>query len=449
MKRIMFVVMVVLLALGKVYASEDPNIRIGITNGNTSTNTNTNGNTNNNDNKNSNTNTGSGTATAITYGNFPEVGFVGFLNPGTPIVGSDFRFYYKDLYSRLDVQRIETMRWGFHFSDLWPTKWGGRVQYTPERDPLPENNDAIHLMHYWPEDVINPGDEILGSVEVFGEPNWTDAPFLGEAAFACKANTMTRRIAVSYTQYIDGVTLGGSVGASGTTAGVSDSSGYAVAGGAVLGKNRVRAEKVARFRVLCMNDGPLYLPAPKKPCPPKVETTPPPPPPAEVKKPCPPKAEPAPKVCSDERLAKIFKKIRETEVLIKGDKKKGIKGCPTWCKRNMCLHAKQGNNYMNAFACTREMKYIHLAIKQFEIAERNFFYSGLYAQHNAEIDAFVAAEIDRGLASAIYARDKAVDAYYKVTWEKQRIIRSRFVVKHEMIIKVRERLESFSTEINP
>ena len=301
-------------------------------------------------------------SSAVIYGNLPEVGFVGFLNPGTPIVGTEWKFYYSPLYARLSVKKIDKMRWGFHFLDLMPTKWGGRVQFTMEGEKLQDNQDDILVMNYWPEIASNPGDEVLGTSIVVGEPDWSDQAFLGEAAKACKDETMTRRIAISYSEYIDGITVGASIGMSGSTAEVSKGSGFVIASGAMVGKNKTRAERVRRVKVLCMNDGPLYLigkkPAPAQPAPPVV-----------VEKPCPPKA------CNPDG---IWAQINEL--------KRRIALCTQFCFNNLQLRSALGEKYIDLAVCTGDKQYLNDANKNFEIAERNYAAGILLAGRLSESD---------------------------------------------------------------
>ena len=311
-------------------------------------------------------------ASAVVYGNLPEVGFVGFLPTGTPIVGTEWKFYYSSLYARLSVKKIDKMRYGFHFSDLWPGKWGGRVQFTPEGERLQENKTDIELMQYWPEGLPpgtgNAGDEVLGSVIVVGEPDWSDQAFLGDAAYACKTETMTRRIAVSEAEYIDGVTVGASIGLSGSTAEASNGAGFVIASGAMVGKNKTRAERVRRFKVLCMNDGPLYLPPCKKETP-KTEPTPVKSVEPEKEKPCQPK-------CDVSVYERIVAELQESNL-----EHDGIRWCKWPGRNNESLRFRKGTAYEQWYFCERsngkrkeEVSYLlDLSDNEFGAGERDYF----------------------------------------------------------------------------
>lgn len=327
---------------------------------------------------------------AIVQGNLPEVGFVSFMAPGTPIVGSEWKFYYSNLYSRLSVKKIEKMRYGFHFSDLWPGKWGGRVQFTLEGESLSANSDDISVMHYWPEIAANPNDEVLGTSIVVGEPDWSERAFLGEALAACKSETMTRRVAIAYSEYIDGVTVGASLGLSGSTAEASNGSGFVIASGAMVGKNKTRAERVARVKVLCMNDGPLYLPP----------TAPPPAPAPPVAAP------PSEQVCD----------IDAIWVRIKIALKKIVK-CTTWGWENLQHRRDAAEGYVEMYACTHEEKYLVEAIKHFGMAEKNYNHpkgQRSIRAHQREADAIMAKiYFDWAVAVKITKGDKAVRKFIR------------------------------------
>ncbi|KKQ45570.1 MAG: hypothetical protein US63_C0014G0002 [Candidatus Moranbacteria bacterium GW2011_GWC2_37_8] len=365
----------------------------------------------------------SSSATTIVRQNLPEVGFVGFLNPGTPIVGTEWKFWYKKIHSRLTMKKIGMAHYGFHLSDLWISNWGGRVEFTPQGESLPRNNDDVLVAHYWPEDLPNEGDEILGSVIVVGKADVDDIAFVTDGALACKDQTMTRRIAVSEAEYIDGATIGGSIGLSGSAARAADASGAVFATGGMLGKTKTRAERVRRVKVLCMNDGPLYLTVP---------------PPAEKFTPA-----PTPEVaCNVEVYLKIIRKAE-----------KEIATCWRYSYNNFFWQLEAARNNVNAFICTGDKGYLGIAMNHYYMAELNYIH-GFDIKKYADSDAMI-AEVEYGLASAFYARDGHVNNYWvapKVVVhmnKKKNTPKSVAVTAYEKreIMKIRRTLERYSTHL--
>lgn len=187
---------------------------------------------------------------------------------------------------------------------------------------------------------------------------------------------MTRRIAIAYSEYVDGVTVGASIGLSGSTAEASNGSGFVIASGAMVGKNKTRAERVRRVKVLCMNDGPLFLPPVPTPAPPVVVSPPP--------------VLPSPLICNP---SKIWTMIKRAE--------RAIIACTTWCYENLVNRRDAAEANIDMYACTHNVKFLkdtyyegsirhEGALHHFEKAEQNYKLGGHSIQkHQVKADAIM------------------------------------------------------------
>lgn len=64
--------------------------------------------------------------------------------------------------------------------------------------------------------------------------------------------------------------------------------------------------------------------------------------------------------------------------------KEEIKECKRFCFNNLTLRSKLGDIYINLYVCTGDRKYLEMAIKEYEIAERNYLRGhDIYARQTA------------------------------------------------------------------
>jgi len=349
---------------------------------------NENNNTNNVDVNTTVDNTATGGAATINFTNprqfLQAPDMATFLAPGTPILDTEWRFFYSKMYAKMSVKQIEKMQYGFSFSSLWPGNWGGRVQFTMMGESLPENEDDVYLMGYWPFTNSNVGDVVLGTAIVVGKPDWTEAAFIGDAMDACKDYTGTRRVAIVTSVSVDGITTGASIGGSGAVSAVTNgSTGTAFAAGGLLGRNRTHADRITKVQIACMNDGFPYLV--DKEYPPSalavVKTAP-----AVKPEPTPivvvtttPVVEQQPGACGTEQILMRIKEL-EREVL----------KCTQYCFNNLQLRYALGDANIDLYVCTGDKKYLRNAMYHYGVAERNFRQGYDISAHKAEANQIMA-----------------------------------------------------------
>jgi len=303
---------------------------------------------------------------------FPGTG--SFLFSGIPIDGGGWQMYCPPVYKKLSVKEVESMKRKFQLSDLWPWNWGSRIRTVRKKEGLPANGDDISCTYYWPKAFAHPGDDVLSIVRIMGEPNWPDEAYLGMAESACKTESGSRRVAMRARIHKDGVTVGSSIGLGGATAKVvgGGDEGVAFAAGGQLGTNRTRVEDYVELEALCLNDGPTdpnpnWFPKPEKEKPASVP---------EAKAPAPPTGL---NVCDEKPILKRIEELVQK-----------IKECTQFCFANLGFRRALGDAYVDMYVCTGDREYLHEAIKQYQIAERNYKQGHDISAHKAEADRIIA-----------------------------------------------------------
>lgn len=303
---------------------------------------------------------------------FPGTG--SFLFSGFPIDGGKWNVYCPPVYKKLSVQEVENMKRKFQLSDFWPWNWKSRIHSAKIGESLPSNGDDISCAGYWPKVVAYPGDKVLSTARILGDPNWPEEAFLGMAEATCKEESGSRRVAMRARILKDGVTIGSSVGLGGATSKVvgGGDEGVAFAAGGQLGTNRTRVEDYIEFEVLCLNDGPTepdpnWFPRKEEAKPlsvPVVE-----PQPEEPKKP----------VCEAD---KIRERIADLE--------KKVQDCKLFCFNNLEYRRALGDAYVDLYVCAGGLENLRQAIEHYQIAERNYLNGKDIRAHQAEADAIIA-----------------------------------------------------------
>ena len=320
---------------------------------------------------------------------FPGMG--SFLFSGFPIDGGKWNVYCPPVYKKLSVKEVESMKRKFQLSDFWPWNWKSRIHSAKIGESLPSNGDDISCTGYWPKVMAYPGDKVLSTARILGDPNWPEEVFLGMAEATCKAESGSRRVAMRARILKDGVTVGSSVGIGGAASKVvgGGDEGVAFAAGGQLGTNRTRVEDYIEFEVLCLNDGPT------EPDPnwfPKKEEPKPAPAPVVEK----PKPEPT---CDAD---KIRERIAELE--------KKVQGCKLFCFNNLGYRRALGDAYIDLYVCVGDKENLRKAIEHYQIAERNYQSGHDIRAHQTEADAIIAQVYYNwaGCIRKLYGRDAAL-----------------------------------------
>ncbi|MDP1884150.1 MAG: hypothetical protein Q8L10_02175 [Candidatus Moranbacteria bacterium] len=274
-------------------------------------------------------------------------GYGRFVNPGTTIQSGQWQIYCPPVYRKLSMGEVESMKRKFQGSDIFPWNWKSRIHSTIlVSGYVSSSSGDVYLMDYWPKAVALPGDKVLATTRVLGDPNWPEEAFLGMGAAECRSISGASRMAMRSRTHIDGVTVGKSIGLGGAGAKVSSNSGVAFAAGGQLGNNRTKEEDYVEFEILCMNDAP---PPPEQP----VVEEELPPTPAPVK----------PEICDPEKYRVEIERIRKILV-----------HCKKPCFNNELLRKQLGDAYRQLFECLgrTDCTLIEKAIEQYQIAERDF-----------------------------------------------------------------------------
>ncbi|MDO8241193.1 MAG: hypothetical protein Q7T51_04405 [Candidatus Moranbacteria bacterium] len=207
-------------------------------------------------------------------------------------------------------------------------------------------------------------------------------------------------------------TYGNSLGLSAAASEVGSKTGTAAAVGGQLGNNRVRNERYWEAEAVCLSDeyAAFLVTSPpvkaeKKPLadekpvtstpladtrseertinvnvtcksePALATTTPAVPPPAKI-------AEPPCSKCSNETITKF------NELLKKHSDE--IDGCDRWSFYNMTKRLERAHDYIELYACTRDVKYLRLAENDYQIAESNHQLGWDISKHQVEADKLMA-----------------------------------------------------------
>ncbi len=183
--------------------------------------------------------------------------------PGYFFDSGKWQLYRPAAYATLTMDEINNMAKGGGCGEMTFT----RLQ---DDNVIPENNDPISIIVWWPKSTNFNGDKVLGVAKVMGK-SWMEPEehYLGCVLKEAKKKTHTRRVAILAREVKEGVTkgrsIGGGAGYSRIINQASDNDPVAVATGGVFGTNRVRAEEKPEFYVLSMNDGSTELPLTPEP----------------------------------------------------------------------------------------------------------------------------------------------------------------------------------------
>ncbi|MEK7598592.1 MAG: hypothetical protein AAB487_02550 [Patescibacteria group bacterium] len=321
---------------------------------------------------------------------FPGTG--SFLFSGFPIDGGKWNVYCPPVYKKLSVNEVENMRMKFQLSNFWPWNWKSRIHKAKIGESLPGNTDDVSCTAYWPKAIAYPGDKVLSTARILGDPNWPEEAFLGMAEATCKAESGSRRVAMRTRILKDGVTVGNSVGIGGAASKVvgGGDEGVAFAAGGQLGTNRTRVEDYVEFEVLCLNDGPTE---PAESWFPKKDDSKPASPAVEKPKP------EEPKPCDAD---KIRERISELE--------KKVQSCKLFCFNNLGYRRALGDAYVDLFICVGDKENLRKAIEHYQIAERNYLQGHDIKSHQAEADGIIAQVYYNwaGCIRELYGREAAM-----------------------------------------
>lgn len=287
-------------------------------------------------------------------------GFTDFLGSGIALRNDEWRNYCPPVYQRLSMKEIDNMKRKFRLSDIFPWNWKEGVHVIKIGESLASNTDDVMCVNYWPKHFAYSGDKVLATARILGDPNWPEEAYLGMSESACKDISGSRRVAMRVRIHTDGVTIGRSFGLSGAAAKVAEGgTGTAFAAGGQLGNNRTKVEDYVEFEILCMNDGPTeWIIATPSPTGIELESKP---------------------VCDADE---IRGQIRQHE--------EEIKECKLFSFHNLQLRVSQGDNYVDLYLCTGDKNYLKAAIREYEIAERNYLRGHDIRVRQAEANSIIA-----------------------------------------------------------
>ncbi len=204
-------------------------------------------------------------------------GVVGTVFPGFAPTSGTWSLWRPAVYRRLSVRQLENMA----------RACDAEVHsMTAEKDVVGKNDDGVDVIDWWPKNLAYPEDRIIGEVAVLSKKTLRlEDPCAAKAIHEVKKKTGTHRVVVRGMPILEGVTRGRSFGAGGSVARIAqpgtENDGIAVAGGAMIGTNRVRVESRWMFEAYAMNDGPVAAPQ----LPPEMQAQAQPPKPAQPEEP--------------------------------------------------------------------------------------------------------------------------------------------------------------------
>jgi hypothetical protein len=208
-------------------------------------------------------------------------------------------------------------------------------------------------------------DKLLGEFQCDGQYGWPVGASLARCLHEAKQQTNTTRVVVWFSEEKDGKNSGFSIGSGAAASkmfvnnGVDESIGSVALGG-LLGSTYASVEKRYNVKLWAFNDGPTNPPdgldVCKPPMPPVVQAPPPP-------------------TC-DASSIRI-----EIEIL-----KRQIAACKYWGIDNMRLRFLKANKEAALAKCTGENGYYSDAIKDYELAEKNYLKGKDIKANRAEAD---------------------------------------------------------------
>lgn len=267
---------------------------------------------------------------------------------------------------------------------------------------------SVTLVKYWGR---GPGDEYVASFPVYGKKRDQLEGLIGLASKramelgATKVGIMLRTIKEINTK---GLSMGTGAGV-GLYVPCNSGVGTGLNFGAYI--SNTKTEDMYELNVICLRGGAVEIAAP----------------PQDIK--------PEPKTPCD--MAEINKRIREREKL--------IEDCDYFSHNNFSLRVPNAEDYLRKWVCSGYKDEASLAkgIFNLEIAERNYLYGRDIKDYADSEDLIKRA--NRWLASAIYARDGKVDAYYKHYKPFHKGAKGKW--ERKMVLKQRENLERFYKKI--
>ncbi|HBT45872.1 MAG TPA: hypothetical protein DEA43_03255 [Candidatus Moranbacteria bacterium] len=387
---------------------------------------------------------GNGTGTAVVNDRlqFPGTpGFNGYITPGVTVDGTQWDIFCPKIYRKLSFKnQVDEMAFGFHFSDLWFTNWGGRVQFTPMGPSLPKSEgDMMMCTNYWPLDDANDDDVVVGRGEVVGKENWSVEAFVAEAYKSCRIEKNSNRVAILVSQDKNQVTSSQSLNLSASIVNVAGSNtGVGGATGFGIGKSTTRLDKVDKIKYACLNDGHANIIKTYATYQPPASQPPPAPPVLQ------PEPAPQPSVCDQSIYLKLIADI---------DAK--LFDCKPYSHNNLDLQLKAMKANISEWVCggKREVKYLNDAIQHGYMAELNYI-KGRDISKFGDSEKLI-SDVDYYLASAFFARDGSTAGYWKVP-EKVRHVNKktgkyewRPVTKDEgnKMLNLRHNMENYSTDL--
>jgi hypothetical protein len=269
----------------------------------------------------------------------------------------------------------------------------------------------------WPATFDGVGAEVV----VSGDTNSTQAAAVGLAMAECVDRGFPA-IAMVVVDKFEGETKGRSIGLSGAASTIADTSGVAFVGGGMLGTNSTRINDYKMVRAMCLTSLTLMQVEEKKVV-------------VEEKK-----------TCDESEFLKIIKQAEEK-----------IATCFRYCYDNMLQRFIAADGNMNAYACTKQVKYLDAAIKHYQMAELNYIHGHDIREHTGSIanSNDVIAKVEFGLASAIYARDGSIASFWKapdvVVHEDKKNHTDKPVRltsdEKKKVLELRRTLERYSTDL--
>jgi hypothetical protein len=288
-------------------------------------------------------------------------GFVTGIVPGTVENGREWHSFCPSVgaFSSEKIHRMSGGSGWFSGNDVTVT------EIEEARNPV----SSLTCQMVWPATFDGVGAEVV----VSGDTNSTQAAAVGLAMAECIDRGFPA-IAMVVVDKFEGETKGRSIGLSGASSTIADTSGVAFVGGGMLGTNKTRINDYKMVRAMCLTSLELV----------KVE-----------------EKKVVVQVCNPDE---IWVQINEL--------KRKIALCTQFCFNNLQLRSMLGEKYIDLAVCTGDNKYYNFAITEgFEVAERNFKFGKDIKAHHAEATAIMQQVyfLQAGCLNQVYGIKTATD----------------------------------------
>lgn len=297
-------------------------------------------------------------------------GFVSGIVQGTVENNQEWNSFCfsREAFSADKIHRME--RKG-RFGDIFAAR---KVHVTDIEAPRMASASLTCQME-WPAGF----DGVSAEVRVSGDTNSTEAEAVGTAMAVCVEKGWSA-IAILVSKKIEGSTRGLAVGLSTAVSSVTDSTGVAHAAGGMIGTINTRNNDYEIVRAKCLTG---------------ITTS-------QVRR-----------VVEEKTVVAAQSSCDITEnVRLISEAEAQIAVCYWYGYNNLFYQNQAGENSLKAYRCTGDVAYLNAALRHYGMGELNYI-NGSDIKNHADSNSII-AEVEYGLASAIYARDGVTDDFYRI-----------------------------------